>query len=396
MTRRPIYLDHHATTPVDPRVVRAMEPYWSEEFGNASSATHLYGWRAEAAVEQAREELAAAIGAADPREIVFTSGTTESNNLALAGIARAQRGRRDHLVTTAIEHPSVLDTARALAEDGCALTELPVDAGGLVDPAAVRAAIGERTALVSIGAANGEIGVLQPLAEIAAICREAGVPLHSDAAQAVGKVPIDVQRDGIDLLSFCAHKLYGPKGIGALYVRRKRPAIAIAPLLHGGGHERGLRSGTTPVALVVGFARAVALCLADREAEAARLRALRDRLFAGLGVALPDPVTLNGDAVRRLPGNLNVSFAGIRADALLTALHDVALSTGSACASARGEPSHVLRALGLAPERVRGALRFGLGRGTTEAEIDTVIARIAQEVGSARQAGTGPVRVRTG
>jgi len=245
--KRPIYLDHHATTPVDPRVVAAMAPYWSEEFGNASSATHLYGWRAEAAVEQAREELAAAIGAADPREIVFTSGTTESDNLALTGILRAQRGRRDHLVTSAIEHPAVLDTARALAEEGCSVAELPVGEGGRVDPEAVRAAIGERTALVSIGAANSEVGTLQPLAEIAAVCRKAGVPFHTDAAQAVGKVPIDVGRDGIDLLSFCAHKLYGPKGIGALYVRRGRPPLALAPLLHGGGHERGLRSGTTPV-----------------------------------------------------------------------------------------------------------------------------------------------------
>ncbi|HKA16059.1 MAG TPA: cysteine desulfurase family protein [Myxococcota bacterium] len=394
MTRRPIYLDHHATTPVDPRVVAAMAPYWTEEFGNASSATHLYGWRAEAAVEQAREELAAAIGAADPREIVFTSGTTESDNLALAGIARAQRGRRDHIVTTAIEHPAVLDTARALAEDGCSVTELPVGEGGLVDPEAVRAAIGERTALVSIGAANSEIGTLQPLAQIAEVCRAAGVPFHSDAAQAVGKVSIDVRRDRIDLLSFCAHKLYGPKGIGALYVRRGRPPLALAPLLHGGGHERGLRSGTTPVPLVVGFARAVSLCVADLESESARLCALRDRLFDGLCRELPGRVAQNGDPVRRLPGNLNASFAGARADGLLTALHDVALSTGSACASARGEPSHVLRALGLPPERIRGALRFGLGRGTTEAEIDTVIARVAEEVRSAR-ADTGPLRVRT-
>jgi cysteine desulfurase len=397
VTRRPIYLDHHATTPVDPRVLAAMEPYFREEFGNASSATHIYGWRAEAAVEQAREEIAAAIGAADPRDIVFTSGTTESDNLALAGIARAQRGRRDHLVTCAIEHPAVLDTARALAEhDGCTVTELSVGEGGLVDPELVRAAIGARTALVSIAAANSEIGTLQPIAEIAALCREAGVPFHSDAAQAVGKVPIDVRRDGIDLLSFCAHKLYGPKGIGALYVRRGgRPPLALAPLLHGGGHERGLRSGTLPVPLVVGFARAVALCLADREAEAARLSRLRDRLLAGLHAALPGQVLLNGDPVRRLPGNLNVSFADARSDALLSALHDVALSAGSACASARGEPSHVLRALGLPPARIRGALRFGLGRGTTEAEIDTVIARVAEEVRKAQGAAAGPIRVRS-
>jgi cysteine desulfurase len=395
--KRPIYLDHHATTPVDPRVVRAMEPYWSEEFGNPSSATHLYGWRAEAAVEEAREQLAAAIGAVDPREIVFTSGTTESDNLALAGIARARSGRRDHLVTSAIEHPAVLDTARALAAQGCSLTELPVDADGRVDPEAVRAALTDRTALVSIGAANSEIGTLQPLAEIAAVCRDAGVPFHSDAAQAVGKVPIDVRRDGVDLLSFCAHKLYGPKGIGALYVRRGRPPLSLAPLIHGGGHERGLRSGTLPVPLIVGFARAVALCLEDLEGESARLRGLRQRLFDGLSQRLPGLVALNGDPVRRLPGNLNVSFAGAHADALLSALRDVALSTGSACASARGEPSHVLRALGLAPERIRGAVRFGLGRGTSEAEIDLVIGRVVEEVTSARtRDATGPVRVHGG
>jgi len=374
-----------------------MEPYWSEEFGNPSSATHLYGWRAEAAVEEAREQLAAAIGAADPREIVFTSGTTESDNLALAGIAQARGGRRDHLVTSAIEHPAVLDTARALAAHGCSLTELPVDADGRVDPQAVRAALTERTALVSIGAANSEVGTLQPLAEIAAICREAAVPFHSDAAQAVGKVPIDVRRDGIDLLSFCAHKLYGPKGVGALYVRRGRPPLSLAPLIHGGGHERGLRSGTLPVPLIVGFARAVALCLEDLETEAARLRALRQRLLDGLSQRLPGGVALNGDPVRRLPGNLNVSFAGVHADALLLALRDVALSTGSACASARGEPSHVLRALGLAPERIRGAVRFGLGRSTSEAEIDLVIARVAEEVASARaREPAGPVRVHSG
>ncbi len=387
MTRRPIYLDHHATTPVDPRVVEAMAPYWTEEFGNASSASHAYGWRAEAAVEQAREEIAAAIGAADPREIVFTSGTTESDNLAIAGIVNAQRATRDHVVTSAIEHPAVLDTARALEKQGASLTELSVDACGRVDPHAVREAIGPRTALVSIGAANSEIGTLQPLAEIAAVCREARVPFHSDAAQAVGKVPIDVRRDGIDLLSFCAHKLYGPKGIGALYVRRGRPPIALAPLLHGGGHERGLRSGTLPVPLIVGFARALALCLEDLESESARLRALRDRLYEGLRRELPGQVERNGDPERCLSGNLNVSFAGARADGLLAALHDIALSAGSACASARGEPSHVLRAMGLPPERVLGALRFGLGRGTSEAEIDTAIARVAQEVRAAQAAG---------
>jgi cysteine desulfurase len=384
--KRPIYLDHHATTPVDARVVEAMAPYWSEDYGNPASASHLYGWRAEAAVEAAREELAAAIGAADPREIVFTSGTTESDNLAIAGLARA--GRRRRIVTSAIEHPAVLDTARALEAEGFACSELPVDADGLVDPARVRDALDADTAIVSVGAANSEIGTLQPLAAIASLCREAGVPFHTDAAQAVGKVPFDVRRDGIDLASFCAHKLYGPKGIGALYVRRGAPRLKLAPLLHGGGHERGLRSGTLPVPLIVGFARAVALCLEDLDAEAARLRALRDRLWAGLRERLAG-VALNGHAERRLPGNLNVSFEGVRAEALLAKLRDVALSTGSACASARGEPSHVLRALGLPSERVHGALRFGIGRANTADEIDHVVDRVADEVESARRAAGG-------
>jgi len=385
--KTPVYLDHHATTPCDPRVVRAMEPWWTEDFGNASSATHAFGWRAEAAVEEAREQLAAAIGASDPREIVFTSGTTESDNLAIAGIARAARGRRDHLVTSAIEHPAVLDTCRALASEGFATTELAVDSGGRVDPEAVREAIAEGTALVTIGAANGEIGTLQPLAEIAAVCREKGVPFHSDAAQAVGKVPLHVEESGVDLLSFCAHKLYGPKGVGALYVRRGPPRLRLEPLLHGGGHERGLRSGTLPVPLCVGFARAVALCLADLESEAERLRGLRERLLAGLRASLSG-VETHGDLARRLPGNLNVSIEGVRTDALLPALPDVALSTGSACASARGEPSHVLRALGLPPERVASALRFGLGRGNDAAQIDAAVARIAEEVAALRGRAT--------
>jgi cysteine desulfurase len=388
--KAPIYLDHHATTPVDPRVVRAMEPWWTEDFGNPSSATHAYGWRAAAAVEEAREQLAAAIGADDPREVVFTSGTTESDNLAIAGIARAARGRRDHLVTCATEHPAVLDTCRALESEGVTTTELAVDGDGRVDPEAVRDAIGERTALVSIGAANGEIGTLQPLAEIAAVCRDAGVPFHSDAAQAVGKVPIDVRESGVDLLSFCAHKLYGPKGIGALYIRRGPPRIRLTPLFHGGGHERGLRPGTLPVPLCVGFARALTICVDDLASEAARLRGLRERLFEGL-CARVSGVARNGDPERRLPGNLNVSFEGVRADALLPALPDLALSTGSACASAGGEPSHVLRALGLSPERVRGALRVGIGRGNDAGQIDLAAERIAEAVAAARSQAAPPV-----
>lgn len=386
--KRPIYLDHHATTPTDPRVVEAMLPYFSEEFGNASSSTHAYGWRAEAAVEDARERLARAIGAGEPREIVFTSGTTESDNLALSGVLRAALPERDHVVTSAIEHPAVLDTCRALAREGVRVTELPVDLDGLVDPQRVAEAITPRTALVSVMAANSEIGVLQPLEEIAAVCRERGVLFHTDAAQAVGRIPVDVERWGVDLLSMCAHKCYGPKGIGALYLRSRRPRIAIAPLLHGGGHERGLRSGTLPVPLCVGFARAVEICLADLAPEAARQAALRDQLLERLRAACGD-VRLNGHATRRLPGNLNVCIPGVAADALLVALRDVALSTGSACASARGEPSHVLRAIGLSPALARSALRFGLGRGTTQAEIAVAAERVGSEVAALRSGRAG-------
>jgi cysteine desulfurase len=380
----PIYLDHHATTPLDPRVLDAMLPYFREDFGNASSASHVYGWRAEAAVEAAREQLASAIGAADPREIVFTSGTTESDNLALIGVARANRGHRDHLVTTRIEHPAVIDAARSLERDGFRVTYLPVDSDGLVDPADVAAAIEERTVLVSVMAANSEIGSLQPLEEIGRVCREREVPLHTDAAQAVGKIPLDVERLGIDLLSMCAHKLYGPKGIGALYLRSRRPRLRIEPLLHGGGHERGLRSGTLPVSLVVGFARAVNLCLEERDQEAARLTALRQRLWDGLCAEL-DGVVQNGHSELRLPGNLNVSFEGVDADHLLLALPGVALSTGSACTSASAEPSHVLTALGLPGARIRAALRFGLGRSTSAGEIDSVVGQVVAAVRETRE-----------
>ena len=388
----PIYLDHHATTPCDPRVVEAMLPWLGERFGNASSATHRYGWEADAAVEDARERLATAIGA-EPREIVFTSGTTESDNLALQGLAHAGRGRGDHLVTTAIEHPAVLDTCRALAKDGFSLTELPVDADGLVDPDAVARAIGDRTLLVSVMAANSEIGTLQPIAEIGRLCRERDVPFHTDAAQAAGKIPLDVAAANVDLLSMCAHKLYGPKGIGLLYVRERRPRLRLEPLLHGGGHERGRRPGTLPVPLIVGFARAVELCLAEREAEAARLSRLRDRLWDRLSAAVPD-ARRNGHASQRLPGNLNVCLPGAPADALIASLDDVALSSGSACASASGEPSHVLRALGLSDPDARASLRFGLGRGTTEAHIDRVAERVAEEVNALRTRGTSAARPR--
>jgi cysteine desulfurase len=374
--QRPIYLDHHATTPVDPRVLEAMLPYLREEFGNAASRTHVYGWRAEAAVEQARDEIAAAIGAREPREIVFTSGATESDNLALKGLLRARRERARELVISAVEHPAVADSAEALGAEGFAVRTLPVDPGGRVDPAALDELLGDATGMVSVIWAQSEVGVLQPVAELAARCRERGVPFHSDAAQAVGKVPVDVERDGIDLLSFSAHKLYGPKGIGALYVRRGRPALRLAPLLHGGGHEWGLRSGSLPVMLVVGFAAALRIAVAEREAEAVRLAALRERLLGSLRERLGG-VLLNGDPLHRLAGNLNLSIEGVPGDALVAGCPGLALSTGSACASARPEPSPVLRALGLPAERVREGFRIGLGRGTSGADVERAAEQIA-------------------
>ncbi len=384
MAEPPVYFDHHATTPCDPRVVEAMAPWWTLRFGNAASATHRYGWEAEAAVEDARERIARAIGAAEPSEIVFTSGTTESDNLAIQGVARAARARGGAIATTAIEHPAVLDTCRALAGEGFELGVLPVDADGLVDPAALEPMLGPSTLLVSVGAANGEIGVVQPLEEIGEICRRRGVTFHSDAAQAVGRIPIDVARLGVDLLSFCAHKLYGPKGIGALYVRGRRPRLRLAPLLHGGGHERGLRSGTLPVPLCVGFARALELSLEDQDAEAKRLAGLRDHLWERLSGGLPG-VRRNGPASRRLPGNLHVAFEGVEIDAVIAALREFALSAGSACASGSGEPSHVLRAIGLPESWARGALRVGLGRANTLAQVDRLADRLIEEVGRLRE-----------
>jgi len=391
---QPIYLDHHATTPCDPRVVAAMQPYWSEDFGNPASASHAFGWRAEAAVENAREEIARAIGAEDPREIVFTSGATESDNLALQGVLRARGVAGAHLITAATEHPAVLDTCRALAKQGASLTVLPVDAGGSVRVDELARAITRETLLVSVMAANGEIGALAPLAEIAAVCAERGVLLHSDAAQAVGKLPLAVAALGVDLLSISGHKLYGPKGVGALYVRRRRRSgerLVLAPLQYGGGQERGLRSGTLPAALIVGFARAVSLAVAEQPAESLRLAALRDRLFALLRERAGD-VQLNGAAAPRLAGNLNVAFDGADADAVIARLSELALSTGSACSSAKPEPSHVLTALGLASARIKSSLRIGLGRFTTAAEIDFAAERIAEEVRRQRAERSGATR----
>lgn len=371
-----------------------MLPFFTRDYGNAASHAHVFGWRAEGAVEQARESLAAALGA-EPREVVFTSGATESNNLAIQGVARFHGRGRDHLVTVATEHRAVLDPCRVLEAEGCALTVLPVDARGLVDPDDVARALTDRTALVSVMAANNEIGVLQPLEAIGAVCRERGVTLHVDAVQALGKVPVDVARWNADLVSVSAHKLYGPKGAGALYVRARRPRVRLSPLFYGGGHERGVRSGTLAVPLIVGFARAVELCLAERDEEARRLGGLRDRLLDQLRRELPE-VVLNGDAERRLPGNLNVAFPGIDGDALLVALKDVAVSTGSACTSATPEPSHVLTALGLPEALVRASLRFGLGRFNTVEEVDYAAGRVVEEVRAlrdraGRKAGGAPL-----
>ena len=380
---RPIYLDYHATTPVDPRVLEAMLPYFSDRFGNPASRQHAYGWEALDAVDEARDKVARLIGAS-AGEIVFTSGATESNNLAIKGCARALRQRGDHLVTVATEHKSVLDSFRRLEQDGWKLTVLPVTPEGLVDLDALRACLTDRTVLVSVMAANNEIGVLQPLAEIAAIVKPSGALLHTDAAQAAGKVPLDVRALGVDLLSLTAHKCYGPKGAGALYVRRQRPKLQLECLIDGGGHENGLRSGTLNVPGIVGLGAACEVCAAELPSEGTRLAALRDRLLAGLRGTL-DGVRVNGCLSPRLPGNLHVSFDAIEGEDLLMALGDVAVSTGSACSSGSQKPSHVLEAIGAVGDRSGASVRFGLGRMTTEAEIDFAIERVSRVVRSLRE-----------
>lgn len=368
MIDRPIYLDYQATTPTDPRVVEAMLPYFTEKFGNPGSATHTFGHEAEQAVEAARAQLAALIGA-EPREIVFTSGATESNNLAIKGAAYFHRPLgRDHIVTVATEHKCVLEAAKTLERDGFRVTFLGVDADGLVDPEAVKRAVHSRTAVVSVMAANNEIGVIQPIREIAAICRAAGALFHTDAAQAVGKISFNVNELGVDLASISGHKMYGPKGIGALYVRR-RPRARIAPLIDGGGQERGLRSGTLPTPLIVGIGTAAVIAQAEMAQESIRLIRLRRRFLVRIEKLVPG-IQLNGDSERRLPGNLNLSFPGVNAAELMENCPAVAVSSGSACSSAELEPSYVLRALGFSDERAAASIRVGLGRMTTEGEID--------------------------
>jgi cysteine desulfurase len=380
---RPVYLDFHATTPIDPRVLDAMLPYFTEKFGNAASRQHAYGWEAQKAVDAARSQVAALIGAS-ANEIVFTSGASESNNLAIKGIVHANRRRGDHVITAATEHKSVLDSCKCLELDRVQVTTLGVDKQGFVDLDALRAAITDRTLLISIMAANNEIGVVQPLADIGAIARERGVLFHTDAAQAAGKIPIDVARMNIDLLSLTGHKYYGPKGAGALFVRRRKPKIQLECQIDGGGHEGGFRSGTLNVPGIVGLGRAADICREEMSSEAARLAALRDRLLAGLRQNL-DEVTVNGPLDRRrLPHNLHVSFGDVEGESLLMALGDLAVSTGSACSSGSQAPSHVLQAIGAVSDRGGASIRFGLGRPTTDTDIDYAIERVTAVVKSLR------------
>lgn len=377
-----IYLDHHATTPVDPQVLERMLPTFSQHFGNASSRNHAFGWRAEELVERARQEVAALIGATS-REIVFTSGATEANNLAIWGVRAMGGGRKRHLITQATEHKSVLEPMGRLREEGFEVDVLKVDADGRVDPRDVEAALRPDTLLVSVMHVNNEIGTRQPIEAIGAICKRAGVLFHTDATQGLGKFPLNVQEAGVDLLSLSAHKMYGPKGVGALYIRRKDPRVTLAPQLVGGGHERGLRSGTLNVPGIVGLGEAAHLSRALLPEEPQRVLALRERLYQGVLARVSD-VYLNGPVHDRHPGNLNVSFLGVEAEALIMAMRDVAVSSGAACASATLEPSHVLKAIGLEPARAHASIRFGIGRFTTESEIDEVIEKVAEKVAHVR------------
>ena len=384
MLKFPIYMDAHATTPVDPRVLEAMLPCFRGEFGNAASRNHPFGWRAGKLVEEARSQTARIIHAG-PKEIIFTSGATESNNLALKGVFELYREKGNHLITQVTEHKSVLDTAKYLEKQGARVTFLPVNQEGTVDPGKLREAIGDKTILISVMAANNEIGALQPIAEIGKIAKEKGVLFHVDAAQAVGKIPVDVQKSGIDLLSFTSHKMYGPKGIGALYVRRKDPRVRLAPLIHGGGHEGGLRSGTLNVPAIVGFGKASEIAGAEMEKESERILKLRTRLQQKITKEL-DQVYLNGPAGKRLPGNLNLSFAYVEGESLLMAINEeIAVSSGSACMSANPEPSYVLKALGVGEERFHSSIRFGLGRFTTEEEVDYTAKKVIETVKKLRR-----------
>src|SRR5437870_4693174 len=379
----PIYMDNHATTPVDPRVLQEMLPYFTDKFGNAASRNHAFGWVAEEAVETARERIAKLIGATN-KEIIFTSGATESDNLGVKGVAEMYREKGNHIITAVTEHKAVLDTCKRLEKYGYRVTYLPVQKDGLVDLEDLKRAMDDKTILVTIMAANNEIGVLQPWAEIGKLCRERGVLFHTDATQAVGKVPIDVNKDNIDIMSISAHKMYGPKGVGALYVRRKNPRVQLSAILDGGGHERGMRSGTLNVPGIVGFGRACEIAMQEMPEESKRLAALRDRLMNKLLSNL-DETHVNGTMERHLPGNLNISFVYVEGESLLMGINDIAVSSGSACTSATLEPSYVLKALGLGDDVAHSSIRFGLGRFNTKAEVEYVSDKLIDVVTKLRE-----------
>jgi cysteine desulfurase len=379
----PIYMDNHATTAVDPRVFEAMRPYFTEVFGNAASRNHSFGWQAEEAVEKARKQVAELIGAT-AKEIVFTSGATESNNLALKGVAQMYAEKGNHIITAATEHKAVLDTCKRLEKEGARVTYLAVEQNGLVDLDKVRDAITDKTILISVMYANNEIGVVQNLREIGKIAKERGVLVHSDATQAVGKIPVDVIKDNIDLASISAHKMYGPKGVGALYVRRRSPRVQLTAQMDGGGHERGMRSGTLNVTGIVGLGEAAAIAKASMPEESKRMAHLRDKLKDRL-LANLDEVYINGTMESRLPNNLNISFAYVEGESLLMGINEIAVSSGSACTSATLEPSYVLKALGAGDDLAHSSIRFGLGRFNTEEEVDYVAAKVIDVVNKLRE-----------
>lgn len=381
--KMPIYLDNHATTPMDPRVLDAMLPYFREHFGNAASRNHAFGWEAEEAVERARKQIADLVGAT-AKEIIFTSGATESNNLALKGVAEMYAEKGNHIITAATEHKAVLDTCKHLEKNGFRVSYLPVQANGLIDLDMLKEAITDKTILISIMYANNEIGVVQPIAEIGKIAKSRGVLMHTDAVQAIGKIPVNVIKDNVDIMSLTGHKLYGPKGVGALYVRRKGPRVQLTAQMDGGGHERGMRSGTLNVPGIVGFGKACELCSQEMATEGPRLRALRDRLKDKLMSEL-DETYINGTMESRLPHNLNISFAYVEGESLLMGINDVAVSSGSACTSATLEPSYVLKALGAGDDLAHSSIRFGLGRFTTDEEIDYVGDRVVEVVRKLRE-----------
>src|SRR6202171_3089623 len=379
----PVYMDNHATTPMDPRVLEEMLPYFMEKFGNAASRNHSFGWAGEEGVETARERVAKLVGATS-KEIIFTSGATESDNLAIKGVAEMYREKGNHIITAVTEHKAVLDTCKRLEKYGYRVTYMPVQKDGLINLDELKRAMDDKTILVTIMAANNEIGVLQPVAEIVKLCRERGIIFHTDATQAVGKVPVDVNKQNIDVMSISAHKMYGPKGVGALYVRRKNPRVQISAIIDGGGHERGMRSGTLNVPGIVGLGKACLICLEDMPKESCHLAGMRNRLRDNIMGRL-DEVYINGSMEHRLPGNLNISFAYVEGESLLMGINDVAVSSGSACTSATLEPSYVLKALGTGDDLAHSSIRFGIGRFNTQEEVDYVTNRVVEVVQRLRE-----------